>query len=129
MFASVQAAVPRGSIVLVANRGDRDMLRLGHRAGWPFPQDEDGAWTGEGPSDSAAAIAHLEDLRAEGAGYLVIPDSALPWLDQFDGFRRHLEASYSMTRGEQDSCLIFALDPERPHGLAPTLNPQASSAG
>jgi SAM-dependent methyltransferase len=129
VFASVQATVPRGSIVLVANRGDRDLLRLGHRAGWPFPQDEDGAWAGENLPDSAAAIALLEELRAEGAGYLVIPDSARSWLEQFDGFRRHLEANYAMTRGDRDSCLIFALEPEQPHGLAPALNPsQRSSA-
>jgi tRNA (mo5U34)-methyltransferase len=129
MFASVRATVPRGSTVMVVNRGDGELLKLGHRCGWPFPQDEDGAWAGQYPADSAEAIAHLEELRAEGAGYLVFPASAFWWLEHYDEFRQHLEANYAMTRGEEESCLIFALEEEAPDSrAAPRISPSARSA-
>jgi hypothetical protein len=109
LLASVRATVPRGSTVLVVNKGDAQLLELGRRCGWNFPQDEDGGWAGHYPADSAEAIAHLEELRAEGAQFMVFPDTAFWWLEHYDGFGRHLESRYPKTTGTAESCVIFDL--------------------
>ena len=124
LLASVRATVPRGSTVLVISKGDGELLKLGRRCGWHFPQDEDGAWAGYHPVDSAAAIAHLEDLRAEGADYLVIPEAAFWWLEYYEEFRQHLENSYPMRAGEEKSCLIFALRSPNAAPGAPPASPR-----
>jgi len=106
---SARATIPRGSTVAVVNKGDWQLLKLGRRCGWHFPQDEKGGWAGHYPADSAEAIAHLEELRAEGADYLLVPDTAFWWLDHYDEFARHLESRYSKFGGVEQSCVIFSL--------------------
>ena len=108
---TVHNAVPPGATVLVASRGDDTLLRFeGGRQGWHFPQDDAGVYAGHYPADSAAAIAHLESLRAKGADFLLFPSTALWWLDHYDAFRRHLEERYRVVFRQDDTCLILALD-------------------
>ena len=66
----VNEAVPEGSTVLVVSKGDDELLRLGAREGWHFPRAADGRYAGHHPADGAAAVAHLEELRARGGRYL-----------------------------------------------------------
>jgi hypothetical protein len=98
--------------VLVVSRGDEQFVRLeGHR-GWHFPRHEDGRWGGYHPADSDAAIAHLEELRAKGAQYLVFPESALWWLDHYGELREHLETRYQLLDASE-SCLIYDVSRRR----------------
>jgi hypothetical protein len=105
----VQSMLPAGAIVAVISRGDDQLLSLGDRVGWHFPQDPGGQYTGYHPADSTAAIAHLEDVRERGADFLLIPSTALWWLDHYVGLRDHLEANYRLVVNREDVCLVFQL--------------------
>jgi 2-polyprenyl-3-methyl-5-hydroxy-6-metoxy-1,4-benzoquinol methylase len=105
----VRGSVPPGATVLVLSKGDTDLLQLEGRQGWHFPQQADGVYAGHYPADSAAAIAHLEALRAKGADFLLFPSTALWWLDHYADFRQHLESRYQVVARREGIGLIFAL--------------------
>jgi hypothetical protein len=105
----VRTTVPAEATVLVVSRGDAELLDLDGRRGWHFPQDEEGAWAGYYPGNSAAAVAHLESLRVKGGRYLLFPADAFWWLDHYSEFRQYLEGRYR-TVAREENCLIFALD-------------------
>ena len=105
---SALAALPVEATVIVVSEGDDELLKLDDRKGWHFPQTEDGAYAGY-PADSAAAIAHLEALRAKGGDYLLFPGSALGWLEHYKGFKQHLESRYQVVVSQEDTCVVFAL--------------------
>lgn len=116
--AAVQRAVPEGAIVLVVSRGDDLLLQLSGCVGWHFPQNDTGAFAGYYPADSAAAIAHLEDLRARGGRYLLFPGTAFWWLNHYRDFRRHLEERYPLALKEGEDCLLYDLQSKAQRGPA-----------
>jgi hypothetical protein len=95
---AVESDVPPDSEVLVATRGDDSLLTFDGRRGWHFPRERDGTYAGQYPADSEAAIAHLEELRAQGATHLALPRCAFWWLDYYGGLQRHLDAAYPIVR-------------------------------
>ncbi len=106
----VQVHTPPTATVLVVSRGDDALLDLGaERRGWHFPQLTDGSYAGYYPADSAAALAHLEHLRAAGADHLLLPSTSLWWLDHYAGLRHHLEAHYTDVIHDRDTCWIYDL--------------------
>lgn len=105
----VHASIPREAIILVVSRGDDDLLRLDERVAWHFPRTANGIYAGHYPKDSAAAIEHLESLRAAGAQYLLFPQTAFWWLDHYAAFKQHLEQNYRVLAKREDTCLIYAL--------------------
>jgi GT2 family glycosyltransferase len=107
--ASVADTVPPDASVLVLSRGDEELLELGGRQAWHFPQQADGRYLGHYPADGAAAIRHLEELRARGAAYLLVPSTAYWWLDHYSDFGRHLRERYSAAEGRREACVIFSL--------------------
>jgi hypothetical protein len=115
--AEVHDAVPRGARVLVITRGDDALLRLDGRQGGHFPQSPTGLYAGHYPADGAAVVAHLDELRRAGARYLVIPATAVWWLDHYPELRTALEERGSLVAGSPETALIYALD--RPD-IAPT---------
>jgi FkbM family methyltransferase len=121
---AVRTALPADATVLVVSKGDEDLLELAGRKGWHFPQDKGGAYAGHNPADGAAAIAHLEELRAKGADYLLLPGTALWWLEHYQEFRQHLETHYRRLRSD-DSCVIYELSPTS--GRPAAAEPGASS--
>ncbi len=108
--AAVEERVPAGERVLVVSRGDRDLVELDHVEGAHFPQDADGDYLGHHPLDSEVALAHLEELREQGAGFLVLPATANWWLDHYEGFADHLRARCAAT--ELGFCTIYRLAPQ-----------------
>jgi glycosyltransferase involved in cell wall biosynthesis len=111
--AVVQTALPPHATVLIVSRGDDELLKLDGRIAWHFPRNADGLYAGYNPADSAAAIGHLEELRAQGAEFLLFPTTALWWLEHYAEFRRHLESRYPVVVHQTDSCVIFACSKER----------------
>ena len=101
------ARLPHGARVLVVSRGDDALFPPGLTAGH-FPQGPGGIYAGYYPADSGAAIAHLEQCRAEGAEFLLLPATAFWWLDYYGGLLQHL-----MGRGRvlhhDGHCVIFDL--------------------
>ncbi|HSS51812.1 MAG TPA: hypothetical protein VLX28_22960, partial [Thermoanaerobaculia bacterium] len=104
----VRRTVPAGSTVLVVSKGDDALLEVEDRKAWHFPRGEDGRYAGYYPADSAAAVAHLEALRGEGAGFLLFPASAFWWLEHYRDFGRHLETCSRVVHRD-DHCLLFVL--------------------
>lgn len=103
----VLTVVPPGSRVLVVSRGDAELLRLDGRTGWHFPQTKEGTYAGAHPADSATAIAHLEELRAKGAQYIVFSGASAWWLDHYAEFRCHLEDTYHAVLRRDGMCIIY----------------------
>jgi hypothetical protein len=110
---AVKQTVPTGATVLMISRGDEELLRLNGRRALHFPQAEDGAWAGHHPADSAEAIGHLEVLREQGAGFLVVPPTYMWWLRHYDGLREHLDARYMTVLSDDRAGTIYRLDVER----------------
>lgn len=102
--------VPVDSDVLAISRGDTGLLDIEGRRVTHFPQNEHGVYAGFHPSDSTAAITHLESLRSRGAEYLLIPATAFWWLKHYRHFRRHLEKRYPVVVRDEATCVIFALN-------------------
>jgi GT2 family glycosyltransferase len=106
---AVKAAVPAGAAVLVISRGDEALLQLNGRRAMHFPQAEDGGWAGHHPADSAEAIGHLEQLRGDGARYLVVPPTYRWWLSHYEGLREHLESRYVAVACDERAGAIYDL--------------------
>jgi GT2 family glycosyltransferase len=102
--------VPRDAGVAVVSRGDPDLLSLGERHAWHFPQGENGGFAGHYPSDSADALAMLERLHRDGATHVVFPATALWWLEHYPGLRQRLTGQDGQAVHADDSCLIFELE-------------------
>jgi hypothetical protein len=105
----IDRLLPSDATVLVVSRGDERLLDVGGRAGWHFPQAEDGVYAGHHPADSDTAIRHLETLRSQGADHLVIPATSAWWLEHYGDFRRYLDDRYSLVSSDPDRCVIYAL--------------------
>lgn len=112
--AAVSRVVPAGATVLVISKGDDNLLALEGRPGWHFPRTPDGTYAGFHPANGAAAVAHLEELRAKGAGYLGIPATAAWWLDSYPSFRGHLQRCYRLVFRSDDTGLIYSLGEPSP---------------
>jgi GT2 family glycosyltransferase/SAM-dependent methyltransferase/glycosyltransferase involved in cell wall biosynthesis len=112
----VSSAVTDERPIVVISKGDPVLVQLGDHDAWHFPRNEDGQFAGYYPADSGTAIAHLESLRARGAGYLLVPASCRWWLNHYTEFGDHLKERYELV-AEDASCLLFRL--ERLHRDAP----------
>jgi len=103
------AVLPSEATVAVVSKGDEELLELGGgRRGWHFPRNEEGAYAGYYPADSAEAIAHLEELREGGAGFLVFPETAFWWLENYKDFGEYLDAHYRRV-WDDENYAIFEL--------------------
>jgi hypothetical protein len=106
----VRETTPPGASILIVSKGDEELLNLlradGRRPAH-FPQAADGSYAGFYPADGRAAIAHLEELRSQGAEYLLVPAPALWWLEHYTQFHEWLE-SHSR-RLPAEGCRLFHL--------------------
>jgi hypothetical protein len=101
---AVQQHVPEGSRVLVVSHDEEALVGFDGYEVWQFPQlDDDGRQHAD-----EEAIAKLERLRKRGADYLVLPVTAMSWLERKEGFRRHLE-QYPCASEDPDTAVIYEL--------------------
>jgi hypothetical protein len=114
----VRRLLPPEATVVVVSKGDEALLRLPVRQAWHFPQDDDGRYAGHYPADSAAAIAHLEEVRARGGQYLLLPQPAFWWLEHYPEFAQHLTDHYRLVARQEHLCLLYALDEGQTAGEA-----------
>jgi hypothetical protein len=105
----VSHVVPPGATVIIVSKGDTDLLKLGGRKGWHFPQDAQGQYEDKYPAGSRAAIDHLETLRDKGAEFFLLPSTAFWWLDLYPDFKSHLENRYPIVARQSNLCFIFAI--------------------
>jgi hypothetical protein len=104
---AVRTKLPADATVLVASKGDGDLLKFEGRTGWHFPRDKDGAYDGN-PADSTDAVARLEALRAKGGQYLLLPEPAFWYLEHYKEFKQHLDVRYTRVYGDE-YCVIYRL--------------------
>ena len=106
----VTELVPAGANVLVISRGDSELVRIEGRTAQHFPCDAEGVYAGFHPKDSEVAIAHLAEQQARGATHLVLPATALWWLDHYPGFCAHLTQHCALVLDDPRDCRIYALE-------------------
>jgi glycosyltransferase involved in cell wall biosynthesis len=99
--------LPRGDTVIVADEDhwQMDATLLGCRR-LPF-LERDGVYWGPAPDD-ATAVAELERLRGDGAGFVVFGWPAFWWLDHYRGLRQHLDRHYHRLL-QDERVVVFAL--------------------
>jgi glycosyltransferase involved in cell wall biosynthesis len=111
----VRTVLPAEYTVIVVSKGDNELLKLDGKRAWHFPQNEEGVYAGYHPADSAEAIAHLEELRARGGEFLLLPGTAFWWLEQYGEFGQHLDGRYRRV-WDDELCIIYELSAPRPSG-------------
>ncbi len=74
-----------------------------------FHRREDGAYAGHHPADSDACIVELERLRQRGADFLLIPETALWWLQHYTRFAEHLRQHYAVRADGGAPGIVIAL--------------------
>jgi hypothetical protein len=104
---TVGRVIPQGSRILVLSKGDDELLVPGYDA-LHFPQGPGGIYAGHYPADSEAAVAHLEQCRAAGAEFLVVPKTGYWWLDYYGGLAQHLLVN-ARVLNHDERCAIFDL--------------------
>lgn len=126
-----------GATVAIISKGDEELIRIRGLQGCHFPQSRGGEYAGYHPGTSAEAITYLEAVRSRGASYLVIPATALWWLNYYGEFRDYLFRHYERSFEDPDTCVIYNLTPAADVpaapvatlSAAPSLQAGASSAG
>ncbi len=110
---AVAGSVPDGAVCVVATKGDDGLLELGETVAWHFPRTEDGVYAGFNPPDGRWAVEHLEELRAAGAEYLVLPATAFWWREHYPELAEWLRARGRPVLEERETCLIVALSEQQ----------------
>jgi glycosyltransferase involved in cell wall biosynthesis len=104
MAAVLRRTVPRGAVVAVASVGsDWQISGLDARL-ITFPRS--GASTSH--MNRGTLATELEAIRTGGAEFLVLPPTALAWLDSDFDFRRQVETHYRLLVHDADTCFIYA---------------------
>jgi 2-polyprenyl-3-methyl-5-hydroxy-6-metoxy-1,4-benzoquinol methylase/glycosyltransferase involved in cell wall biosynthesis len=104
----VETNLPTDARVVVASRGDDDLLIYSGRDGWHFPQDSQGRYAGYYPGTGSEAIGYLEALRHKGGEYFLLPQTGFWWLDYYAELRSHLDRRYRKVWSNAD-CIIYGL--------------------
>ena len=104
----IESTLPPGATIIIASKGDEDLLNLTNRVAWHFPQEKDSSYSGHHPENSASAIRQLERLRDEGGEFLVLPASMFWWLPFYSEFAAYLAEHYPAVEHEE-ICLIYHL--------------------
>ncbi len=96
--------------MLIASRGDHDLVNVtGYRA-WHFPQTDAGVYAGHHPATSGEAIAQLQRLQKRGARYLVFPWTSRWWLDHYTALTAHLNTAHKLAVSDEGVCIVFELN-------------------
>ena len=118
----VESSTQPGARVLVASRGDTELLQFASRQGGHFLQEPSGTYAGHHPGSDAEAIDQLEHLISRGAGHLLLPATASWWWDRYPTFIDHLETTHRLVRGDPDTGALYSL------GVAGTADAPATSS-
>jgi Glycosyltransferases involved in cell wall biogenesis len=68
-----------------------------------------GVYLGHDPVNSDEAWVSLESTRRKGAEYLIMPAQSFWWLDDYQEFRKRVEARCPAVARDEDTCIIFDL--------------------
>jgi hypothetical protein len=68
-----------------------------------------GVYPGHDPVNSDEAWASLQSAKRKGAEYLIMPAQSFWWLDDYQEFRKRVDARYPAVARDEDTCIIFDL--------------------
>jgi len=105
----VAPKLPGDATVVVVSKGDSDLLRLGSLRGWHFPQDDRGNYPGYYPATGSEVVAQLAALRDRGGDFLLIPQTAIWWLEHYSELKDFLEAQGQEVLRLDDTCTVYSL--------------------
>jgi SAM-dependent methyltransferase len=100
---------PRATI-LVTTAGQDRLLSIDSRQVWQFPRVVNGNYDPSLDGKAGALADHLEQLRLAGAGHLIVPRFAFPWLEQNAEFRDFLTRNFEAVGGEAERGLLYDLN-------------------
>lgn len=125
---AVMSSVPQGARVAVISKGDEALLRVPGLSAVHFPADESGGYAGFYPADGEDALAHLASVARDGAGYLVIPDTARWWLEYYAELADYLRARCITVIDEPGACAVFELPAVSQEPAEALPRPQSESS-
>jgi hypothetical protein len=105
----VEAVTPDNSTVLVVGAGDGRLLELPGRLGLRFPPAGEADAVADDPASDDEALAQLEELRRQGAGFLALRASAFDWLDRYPRLALALDTGHAGLIARTDECMVFDL--------------------
>ena len=105
----VESSTQPGARVLVASKGDSELIEFTSRRGAHFLQEPSGTYAGHHPGSDAEAIDQLEHLVNHGANHLLLPATASWWWDKYPLFIEHLETIHRLVGGDPDTGALYAL--------------------
>ena len=103
---TVRTVTPTDAVLGTVTRWDPTLLHLSGRDGRNFP--DRASLPGGYPADDATALAHLEQMRAQGLSHLVFPQTSFWWLDHYAGLAERLRAAGPPVH-KDDECVVFDL--------------------
>jgi glycosyltransferase involved in cell wall biosynthesis len=125
--ALVDSSLPPAATVAVISRGDPELVNLDGREAWHFPRTRNGEYAGFHPADGHEAVRHLGELRRQGARFLLIPSTALWWLDHYPEFAAHLRQECRIVAYDEGTAALYVLEPG-PGEAGPASGKSASAA-
>jgi len=109
--------VPTGTRVAVISKGDDRLIDIHGLEASHLQADAAGNYLGYHPANCEEAVAYLDEARAKGNAYLIVPKSALWWFSYYTSFRAVLDERYRLVaRGT--SCAIYRLSSSSDNGCA-----------
>lgn len=111
---SVLENLPPGAPVAVASMGDEAMLKLDGRQAWHFPTVESSLELTYSVWDTELLLDQLEDLRRQGAQYLLLPASSWSWSARYPRLNRWIETKYHSVIRDDGVAQIYDLRTQKP---------------
>jgi hypothetical protein len=105
----LEEVVPEQASLILVDEQEFGRLLVGKRRPLPF-LERNGEWWGR-PATATDAVAELERMRAEGAGYIAFVWPAFWWLEYYSELRRHLQVGYPCIL-RNDRLVVFRLASE-----------------
>ena len=106
----LRTRVPEGGAVAVISKGDPALIDVQGLDVRHFPSDRAGSYTGFYPTDGAAALEELDRQIAAGVSHLLVPATAMWWLDHYAELANRL-ASCERLHDEEGAGVLFTLVP------------------
>jgi len=104
---AVDSSLAPETRLIVFSKGDDALLKLGARVACHYPQGDDGKYAGHYPKDADDAIAQLDRLHGDGMDHILLPATALWWLDHFPGLKDRLARDYDLVIDKPDTCVVY----------------------
>lgn len=118
--ATVLGATPAASTVVVATKGDPDLVALDGRRALPVLEEPDGSPAVHHPRSSREVVDRLRAAASGGPAYFVLPATHRWWLDHYAELRRYLDGHCQPVLDHEATCAIYALPSPEPRMAQPT---------